>query len=92
MKNGLNIFSKWIEKLPDGSRPSQLLKKKVVELLNLIQFDNYVEMNKELGRFLAAISQNVSKCENIEIQAMARAIIDRWSRVLSNNKISYGTT
>jgi hypothetical protein len=46
------MFILWIKKIPGGSKPSYILKKKVLDLLNLIIFDNYLELDKSLGSFL----------------------------------------
>ena len=55
------MFVNWITKLPDGSKPSTLLKKKIVNLLNILNFDSDFIPDKILGRFLMSISKNESK-------------------------------
>ena len=48
--------------MPDGSKPSQLLKKRIVEMLNCFSFDADFVPNSHLGRFLMTIFKNESKC------------------------------
>ena len=49
---GLDVLSKWFEKMPDGSPPGQTMKRKLIDIINVLPVDYDHVTTTELGKHL----------------------------------------
>lgn len=85
--DGLNIISKFISKLPDGSWPLSNVRNKVLKLIHSLPSSVDHLRNTDLGKTLN-ILQNSPK-ELSENKKVIQSIKDKWSRIICNIPVEY---
>jgi hypothetical protein len=63
--NGLDHLEKYLFPLPDGSKPSSLLKRKVLELLTFLRLEAHHIKHNHLGQKIMNLSEE--KTEHGEV-------------------------
>jgi transcription factor SPN1 len=78
--DGLDVIEKWLRKLPDGSFPSQTLKKKMLELIQYLPVEEDHLKESKLGRLLFEMQRAPN--EDAATKKIVKEIITKWSRIL----------
>lgn len=87
--DGLNIISRFISKLPDGSWPLSHVRSKILKLIYDLPTQVDHLRGTELGKTLALL-QNSPK-ELAENKKLIQTIKDKWSRIICNINVEYAT-
>mmetsp|Transcript_44801 Transcript_44801/g.51769 ORF Transcript_44801/g.51769 Transcript_44801/m.51769 type:complete len:359 (-) Transcript_44801:212-1288(-) len=86
---GLDMMSKWLEKMPDGSPPGQTLKKKLIEIIATLPVDGEHVSNTTLSKRLYEFYKNPK--EDIDLKKLLKTIIDKFSRVALAMSVDYSS-
>jgi len=86
-KDGLDSIEKWLRKMPDGSSPSQTLKKKLLEIIHILPVEEDHLKNSKLGRLLYEMQRGTN--EDINTKKLLKDIITKWARILLEMPADY---
>ena len=85
--NGCVTLGRWLSQLPDGSYPSNPLRKGLLEAIQDIKIEVDNLTSSSLGKAVMAIYKNPN--ETAQIKKMAKSLIDKWSRLIYEIKTEY---
>lgn len=86
---------------PDGTKPSLFLKKAILENLKSFSLDRDQCSKNDIGKIINRISLSTGKFfkklsnfhffidEPNDLRKLAKTLIDKWTRLLTNNHINY---
>lgn len=84
---GLDVLSKFMTKLPDGSWPLSSVRHSILKLIHTLPVTVEQIRSSQLGRTLGMLQ--VSPKEFGENKKLIQAIKDKWSRVLCDIEVEY---
>jgi transcription factor SPN1 len=85
--NGCVTLGRWLSQLPDGSFPSNPLRKGLLEAIQDIRIEVDNLTSSSLGKAVMAIFKNPN--ETAQIKKLAKSLIDKWSRMIYDIKTEY---
>ncbi|EOB14733.1 Transcription factor IWS1 [Nosema bombycis CQ1] len=76
--NILGVVRMWLEPLPDKTLPNINIRKRLLEVLKVINVDKNHLLESGIGKIVHFYSLNPK--ENVEIKRLALEIIQKWTR------------
>jgi transcription factor SPN1 len=76
--NILGVVRMWLEPLPDKTLPNISIRKRLLEVLKVINVDKNHLLESGIGKIVHFYSLNPK--ENVEIKRLALEIIQKWTR------------
>ncbi|EOB14725.1 Transcription factor IWS1 [Nosema bombycis CQ1] len=76
--NILGVVRMWLEPLPDKTLPNINIRKRLLEILKVINVDKNHLLESGIGKIVHFYSLNPK--ENVEIKRLALEIIQKWTR------------
>ena len=82
---GTQMLARWLEPLPDTTYPNAQIVKEILQTISILNIDaDHLQKNSELGKIVRVYAQG--RASN---QALAKQIVDKWSRTQQNIDSSY---
>lgn len=89
MENGgCVMMGQWIQPLPDGTYPNQMIVEEILTCLDNLQIQpEYLKSAKNLGRAVKAYTSE--KAGIPKVMGIAKKLVDKWSRMIMRIQTTY---
>jgi hypothetical protein len=88
---GCGLLGQWLEPLPDGTFPNLTVVQEILSTIDLLNIGpDELQTDKNLGRIVKLYSKNQANMP--QVVALAKKIVDRWSRLVFGIKTTYSRT